>query len=219
MTGAIGDRLDSYVPRQARERALNHIAEARDRAQQILDQATAEADAMRASIRHDALLKVEEQRRQAIAQAELEAKQTVLGRREELIQRLWKETESRLLEQAKGDPSGRVESISRLVADAAAQLSDGPLEIQVAERDRPLLTSLVLEGMREQLQAACDTDGLAVAQKAAPIWGGVIVRRTDTNQLVDNSLDYRLALVKRVQRDELCRLLMPWMTLRTTARG
>jgi len=57
---------------------------------------------------------VEEKRRRAIAQARLRAKLTLIHRREEIVERLWQEAESRL--RALGDTGRSSHLMERLLA-------------------------------------------------------------------------------------------------------
>lgn len=209
MATIIGSGLEGYLHRQARKRALNMIAEAKEEARQTLAQATSDIEALRRRIRAETERTIEDRRRRAMAQARLQAKLLVTNRVEEILDQLWDRTEAELRRYAEREPEERLETIARLTLDAADQLGGGTLELALNAADRPLLTPEYLRALAERL-ARPEADGatrLTLAPEEAPIWGGVIVHRRDTNQLVDNSLDQRLALVRRTMRDEVARLL------------
>jgi len=50
-------------------------------------------------------------------------------------------------------------------------------------------------------------NSLTLADEPAHIWGGVIARRDAVRQMVDNSWNERLALARRVLRDQVYRQL------------
>ena len=205
MATIVGSDLEAYLHRQARERALNCVAQAEDEASQLLGEATAEIEALRLENERRVAKVVEEKRRRAIAQARLKAKLTLIHRREEIVERLWREAESRL--RTPGEAAQRLALLERLLADAAAQLEGGDLQVQANAADRALLDGTALQDMAQWLQSAHGVIRLTLAEDAAPIWGGVIVRRGA--ELVDSSLNERLAVAKRVLRDTIYHLLAP----------
>ena len=205
MATIVGSDLEAYLHRQARERALNCVAQAEDEARQLLGEATAEIEALRLESERRVAKVVEEKRRRAIAQARLKAKLTLIHRREEIVERLWREAEARL--RTPGDAAQRLALLERLLADAAAQLEGGDLQVQANAADRALLDGTALQDMAQWLQSAHGVIRLTLAEDAAPIWGGVIVRRGA--ELVDSSLNERLAVAKRALRDTIYHLLAP----------
>jgi len=201
MAAIIGSGLESYLRRQARERAMNQIAKAREKAREILEQAAAEAERVRQEIQAKAHREIAEQRKRALAQARLNAQQMIIRRREEFLERLWQEVARRL--QRFDDQEKRLVAIERLLEDAIAQLGEGPVLIQVNDQDRALL----VKELRRLMDSLQFTNKMEISQDPASIWGGVIVRRLDSNQLVDNSFNYRLAVAKATLRDTVYRLL------------
>jgi V/A-type H+/Na+-transporting ATPase subunit E len=209
MATIIGSGLEGYLHRQARKRALNLIAEAKEEARGTLEQATAEIEAMRLRIRAETGRTIEDDRRRAVAQARLQAKLLVTNRIEGILAELWDRAATELQRYAEAGSEERLEMIARLTQDAAEQLGGGTLDLVVNAADRPLLTPEYLQALAQHLPKANGSMQLILSPDEAPIWGGVIVYRRDANQLVDNSLDERLALVQRTMRDEVARLLTP----------
>ena len=207
MATVIGSGLESYLHRQAREKALNRIAEAQEEARQILGQVGQEVESLRRASEAQTARTIADERRRALAHAHLSAKQAVIHRQDELLERLWQDAEQRL--RTPGEPAARLESLITLVADAAQQLGGGTLELQVNEADRQLLNERMLRDLAAQLGTDDGVKELTLAPNALPIWGGVVVRRTDTNEMVDNSYNERLALVRRTLRDEVYRRIAP----------
>lgn len=207
MATIIGSGLEGYLHRQARKRALNLIAEAKEEARQTLEQATREIEELRLRIRAETERTIEAERRRAVAQARLQAKLLVTSRVEEILTELWDKAAAELQRCAEWEPEERLEMIARLTQDAAEQLGGETLELAVNAADRELLTGEYLDMLATRLSQGDGSTRLTLAEEEAPIWGGVIVYRRDANQLVDNSLDQRLELVRRTMRDEVSRLL------------
>ena len=83
------------------------------------------------------------------------------------------------------------------------QLGGGDLQVQANAVDGALLSD---QPCSEIGPSGCESrpvtsPSLAVTHETGPIWGGVIVRRTDTTELVDNSLNERLAWPRGVLRE------------------
>jgi vacuolar-type H+-ATPase subunit E/Vma4 len=146
MAKIIGSGLDTYLHREARERAMNLIGEANSKAQQTVEEARASAAATVAAADERTARMVEERRRRALAQARLKANQTLTREHEQVIQKLWQAAEERL--RAIEDPAERLEMTEQLLADAAAQLGGGPLRIQVAAIDRQAVAAPCRPGER-----------------------------------------------------------------------
>lgn len=205
MAGIIGSGLELYLHQQAREKGLNRLAEARKEAQRISEEAATQIEARRREVEMQTARLIEEKRRRAVAQARLRAKRTIIQRQDELIQQVWQQAEAAL--KAQTDECQRLATLGRLLADAAIQLGGGPLQVQANAADRALLESKALDQLMRHIQTNCSVTSLALAENPASILGGVIVRRLDTNEIVDNSFDERLALTRRMLRDEVYRLL------------
>jgi len=218
MTSIIGSGLESYVHSHARRRALGLIGEAKSESRRLIEQATAEGEAMRQEIGRRSAHSIEAHRRKAIAQARLGARQILLQRREGCLENVWREAGSLLRACGQRSPRERLALIERLVSDGVEQLSGGALEISVSEEDRELITDEVLQELARRLRATHGVTSLTMVGAVVPAWGGVIVRRADSQEIVDNSLEGRLALAKRSLRGEASALLSQGPDLAAGAR-
>jgi len=207
MATIIGSGLEGYLHRQARRRALNLIAEAKEEARRTLEQATVETAALRQRAKAEAERTIQERRKRTVAKARMQAKLLVANRVEDTISELWDAAAAELRRCADGTPQQRLALIQRLTVDAAEQLGGGQLVLAVRAEDRPLLTDAVLQALHEDLAQRGIQAELTLTNEDAPISGGVIVQHQDGRQIVDNSLDQRLSLVERTMRNEVSRLL------------
>lgn len=203
MATIIGSGLESYLRHQARERAINRIVEAQEEAERIVREAEEQAIQAREQAFAQTERKLEAARRGMLAHARLEAQQIVIQRREEFLNRVWDEVQARLRSQ---DRKHRLDSLLNLIDDAASNLDDGELELQINADDRPLLEE-VLPDLRATLGERYGVTDVRLAPKPAPVWGGVIVRQVGSNQLVDNTYGERFALAKRTFRNQVYHIL------------
>jgi vacuolar-type H+-ATPase subunit E/Vma4 len=201
----IGSGLESYLHQQAREHALNRIAEAKEEAERIAAQAEEETATLKRSSEERTARTIDERRRRVLAQARLKAKQTIVRRQEELLSRVWSEAATKL--QAPIEPAKRLSLLKRLIIDAAEQLDGGALEVQVNAVDHQFFAPDVLADMRDTLDKAYGVVSLEVLDEPIAAWGGAVVTHRDAHQLVNNTLDERLALTRRYLRDQVYRLL------------
>jgi len=210
MARAIGSGLDAYVHREARERALNTVMEARDEAARLIASAEESARGLLAEAIARSEAAREARLREATAQATLAARREVVRRRQEFLDAFWAEAADRLRQLADAPRETRLEILGNLVEDAAAQLAGSAWEmrIDVTAHDRPLLTAEVVNGLLSRVQAYGVTS-LAVAEGDMPAMGGVIARKVGSREIVVNTFDERLALAKRSLRDEVERRLRP----------
>lgn len=200
MATVIGNGLESFLHRQSRERALNLVAEANERAADLLKRTREGLESARAQAAERSARTANEERRRALAQAGLKAKHALARRQEDVLARVWAEAEARLRAL---DASERAALLERLVADAAAQLGGGPLEVHLSREDLESLNQSTLASWESSLVARGLECSLRLAAQPASIRGGAVVRRVDARTLVDNSLEARLALARTRLRDEV----------------
>ncbi len=210
MLKAIGSGLETHMHREARERALNTVMEAQEEAERLLREAEEAAQAERLAAVARTTEDLAARRRQALAQARLAARRAAVAQRQALLDSLWARAAQRLQALAEEPDDARRKVLANLLEDAAAQLA-GPswtMQVAVAAQDLPLLSAAYLASLGERL-AIYGVAGVELAHDAAPILGGVIARKTGSRQMVDNSFDERLALTRRMLRDEIERRLTP----------
>jgi vacuolar-type H+-ATPase subunit E/Vma4 len=211
MTSIVGTGLEGYIKRNARERALNRLAEAEIEARQIAERAEWRAAETRARASALATEMAEAARQRILAQASLDAQAAQVLGREAVLQDVWRLAQERL---SKLSPQERLKTIIALTVDAAEQLGGGDLVLQVNADDAALLDHAAMEALRDGVERHGVTS-LAFDAAQVPIIGGVIVHRTDhtpgvsraARRLVDNSWDERLRLSYQALREGVYALL------------
>jgi vacuolar-type H+-ATPase subunit E/Vma4 len=204
MAAIIGSGLESYIKRHAREQALNQIAEAESQAARVLEQANTRVRLIEAETDENTQRQIAQNRRRLIARATLQARQALVERREALMATVWERVSAAL--RAPQARETRLALLERVIAQAAEQLGGGALEVQANAEDLALLTK-ALPTLEQRLPAQA-APALTLAAEPAPIWGGAIVRRLDTHEVVDNSLNQRLRLAQESLREQV----FEWLT-------
>ncbi len=196
MATIIGSGLESHLHRQAREKAMNILAEAKDQAEQTVSLAQQEVEQIHNRADARAQAQIVERRRRALAKAQLEAKQRVTRAQEAIMDEVWAQIEARLEGQTSQE---RAALLRGLIADAARQLGGGALEVHCRADDRERVASTLADVATQLTTEGWPTE-LALGSEPAPLRGGVLVRRSTGRELVDNSLDERLSLARRELR-------------------
>jgi V/A-type H+-transporting ATPase subunit E len=211
MTSIVGTGLEGYIKRNARERALNRLAEAEIEARQIAERAERHAAQVREQASALATELAEAARQRILAQASLDAQAVRVRGREALLLSVWQLAREHL---SKLSPQERLGAIVALTQDAAEQLGGGDLALQMNANDAALLDDAAMAALRDTVESLGVTS-LALDAARAPIIGGVIVHRTDhtpgvsraARRLVDNSWDERLRLSYQALREGVYALL------------
>jgi len=201
----IGKGLDAYIHRQVTEIALNQLAEAREQAARIQEQAKNELEQKRAQFARESEQEANKERQRTLSQARLEQQRQSIEVREQFVGKVWQQVEDELRSIAASSPEIRLSVLEALITDAAEQLQGGDLELQVGAHDLALIKP-ELPAIEHNLDASLGTT-LHLNPVPADIWGGVLVTRTNSNLVVDNSFATRLELAQTVMRNQVLRIL------------
>lgn len=175
------------------EKIIAHIrADADTAAKKTIDEATAEAEKIRAESFKQALSEYERLMQQGNAEcedilggsrriAEMEAKKGVLAVKQEMIEAAFEAAREKIINMPRED---YVRFLARWAFEAS---TDGTEEIVLNARDKTELGKTVCKAANELLAAAGKPGKLTVAEDTADIAGGVIVRfgGIETNCSVD----------------------------------
>ena len=174
---------------EARARADEIRESGEAQAQEILEEAEREAAAIREETLQDADRKIGQEREQRLSSAKLEAKQTRLEARRDVLQQIRSDVEDRIAA-LEGDQ--REELTRKLLEDAASEF-DGASDVDVYGRseDADLLEELVTE-----------YDGFEYASEYDCL-GGVVVEGTESRLRVKNTFDSILEDVWEEQLREI----------------
>jgi vacuolar-type H+-ATPase subunit E/Vma4 len=204
---AIGKGLETYLHRQATEVALNYLAEAREQAAKIGAQAEVELLQTRQLYEKQSERTNDQERRRSLAKARLAVNHKLTLNNEQALQEVWKRVEASLRDIVQADAATRCAVLEELITDAATQLQGGSLELQVSLKDIGLLKKEFIDALLARLGQACGVTGIRLNPLPVDIWGGVIVSRLESNQLVDNSFETRLTLGKHELRNQVFQIL------------
>ncbi len=203
----IGKGLEAYLHRQVTEIALNKLSEAREQAANIQAQAQAELERKREQHAKDSEQEDYLEHQRILAQAKLEVLKRKTVAHEQFLNEVWQQVEQELRSIATASPSVRARILEDLIVDAAEQLQGGELDLQVGTHDLDLVTPELCLRIEQNLASTLGATSLHLNQVAADIWGGVLVYRSNSHVMVDNSFAARFALVQSTLRNRVLRIL------------
>jgi V/A-type H+-transporting ATPase subunit E len=176
------------IREEAREEAEAIRADADERAEEILEAAREDAETIRESAEREVDNEIERERKQRVSSATLEAKQTRLEARRDVLQEVHERLEERV-----ADLSGdRRESLTRelLVAAAREFEDDETVTVHCRPEDAEMVDSLLSQDRFERFERAGEVDCL----------GGVVVEGDRSRVRVNNTFD---SVLEDLWEDEL----------------
>jgi len=184
--------LKRAIVGDAMEEADQMLADAQAKAEDIRAQAQAQANARRDEILQRAQQEAETLRSHAAAAAQLEAQTLRLKRREQLLERVFAEARRQL---ASAPQWPDYEQIARrLVREAVERLGADEVLVRADERTRKVLDDEVLADLGKSLPPVGGTEGGGL-RTGAPLTQstGAILETPDGHRRYDNTLETRLA--------------------------
>jgi V-type H+-transporting ATPase subunit E len=193
------ERLERAILTEAREAAEQIRSEAKTKADAIRARGRDQADAERTAILDRARADAERIRSQTAASAQLRARTLELARREELLERVFKEARAKLSEVQNRPDYDQVAKM--LLREALVQLSVRKANIRCDERTLRSLKGKALEEISRELDGDFTmTDMIAEGT-------GVMVDADDGRLHYDNTLETRLGRLQGSLRSPVFRVL------------
>lgn len=201
------DDLAAKVEHTARSEANERLVEAQRRVATISEDAADRAEQVRREILDEVREKAKRERRQRLAEARLTSKRNRLTAREELLDGVWEQAETRLRDLVESDDY--VEVLRRLAWLAVETLRTGRLVLAADLRGHELLTEERLHAWNEEAGETFDVSvAFECAGEPADIWGGLIATEADGRRRLDATFSTRLEIAREEVRDAVFRRLV-----------
>ncbi len=194
------EMLSQAVMREAQSEAEQILSQAREDARKILKDAQEQAEAERKVILERASQEEERTRRQAIAAAQIKARTLQLKKREEILNKVFKEARQQLSSLQQWSDYDRI--VRNLLREALIRLETGSALIQADEVTLQSLTDEALEEISKELDVKLQVKG-TLEQGI-----GVVVETEDGRRRFDNTLEVRLDRMQDTLRASVYRLLV-----------
>lgn len=194
------EMLSQAVMREAQSEAEQILSQAREDARRILKDAQEQAEAERKVILERASQEEERTRRQAIAAAQIKARTLQLKKREEVLNKVFKEARQQLSSLQQWSDYDRI--VHNLLREALIRLGTDSALIQADEVSLQSLADKVLEQVSKELNVKLQVKG-TLKQGI-----GVVVETEDGRRRFDNTLEVRIDRMQDTLRASVYRLLV-----------
>lgn len=194
------EMLSQAVMREAQTEAEQILVQAREDARKILEDAQVQAEAERKVILERASQEEERTRRQAIAAAQIKARTLQLKKREEILNKVFKEARQQLSSLQQWSDYDQI--VRHLLREALTRLETDSALIQADEVTLQFLKDEVLEQVSKELNVKLQVKD-TLKQGI-----GVVVETADGRRRFDNTLEVRLDRMQDTLRASVYRLLV-----------
>lgn len=193
--------LSDEILKDAATKAERIRKRAEREAKKLVTAAVQEAEADREKVLAAASRRAERAARGILATIEQEARRGLLAAREAELDKLFQAALRRLADRKGYDYPA---AVAGLAAEAIRVMGAESVVLELAEADQAMATPEWLAEVRRRVGGDVS---LAVAERPAPIDGGVVVRSADGRLLYDNSFAARLRRLRPELRRELAVLV------------
>lgn len=176
------------------------ISAAENEAKKTLKAAKAQADQNYQSILSEAKIKSEGERRKIASATEMEIRNNLLQKKEELVDSVFEKTLTKLEKFTKTKEYR--DYLLGLIEQAAKRMNQKSLIVQVNAKDKTWLTQETLIGLSRTLNCQ-----LILSDKTEEFVGGCKVQTEDGKIMYDSTIDNRLQELKPALRGEVAKIL------------
>ncbi len=175
------------------------IQAAEDEAKNILTKAKEQADQTYQTILKEAQLKAEAERRKIASLTEVEIRNLVLLKKEDLLQAAFEKALDKL--KAFVETEKYHNYLLDLIEEGAKKVGLSNITVQVNAKDKTWLTQDSLDRISERIGFK-----LALSNQTESCLGGCKLRTADNKIIYDSTIDYRLQELKLTLRAEIAKI-------------
>ncbi|MDP3065772.1 MAG: V-type proton ATPase subunit E [Methanobacteriaceae archaeon] len=182
------------------------IKDAEEKANEIINEAKIEAQKTENEILEAAKKESDIKFQQIISGAKLNAKRNILRAREEIMEDTFQKAEKELKKIASAESEEYLDSLLRLIKEASLEIGGGSLEILMKDDDIPKIEKSLKTIETEVSEETGTKTTLKIGETINTI-GGAIVKTTDGNVEVNNTIEARMERFRGVLRLEVAKVL------------
>ncbi len=184
----------------AQKEAEATIAAAEKEAKATLAKAKEQADKDYQATVGAAQARAEAEKRKIASLAEVDARNLLLQKKEELVDAAFEKTLQNLKNFTETDQYH--DYLIKLIEDSAKRVGTQKIVLHVNAKDKTRLSKDILNGLSEKLHAE-----LAVAQEPVECIGGCKIQTADGKVTIDSTIDNRLQELKPTLRTQIAKIL------------
>jgi len=196
------DKIVSSIMSEAQEKADIIIQNANAEVSQITAKAEKTAEAEKLKIQDNGKKQSDMRYQQIISEAKMNARRAELGAKEEVIEAAFaKATEQLKAKAASGDDEYE-DSLSKMIKEAADEIGSKDLILQLNERDTKNIKDQLSDVSTFQIEDITFEIGEAI-----DTMGGAILKTSNGDIEVNNTIEARLDRFKSILRSEVAEIL------------
>ena len=182
------------------EEAVILILQAEKEGKDLLKAAKSDSYKQYTKIMAEAVLKVDSEKRKVNSVADVEVRNRLLKKKEDLVELVFKKASLKLLEVVNTD--NYFEYLLRLIKEASLQIGSKSMIVEVNSKDKAWLEQGNLERLSNNLKL-----NLRLAEETSSSIGGCKVQSIDGKLVYDNTLENRIQQLKPNLRLEIVKVL------------
>ncbi|MDR2624224.1 MAG: V-type proton ATPase subunit E [Methanobrevibacter sp.] len=143
---------------------------------------------------------------QIISEAKMKARRLELGTREEIIEESFNKATEKLKKMASSSDKEYVDSLVKIVKEAAVEIDGGDIIIHTKTEDKPKIENLI-GTITAEIKTATGKDTAFEFGEPINTIGGAILKTKSGEIEVNNTIEARLLRYKKVLRSEVAKIL------------
>jgi V/A-type H+-transporting ATPase subunit E len=200
------DKIVSSIVSDAQIKAKALTDEAEKKSSSILLQGEEKALIEKNKILSEAEKQANLKYQQVISEAKMNSRRMELEAREEMIEESFKRAEEKLKEIAYSGSMEYIESLKRIVTEAAIEIGGGELIVLLKKDDVPKIKDSIASIEKDVTDKIGVNTKLEIGDNINTI-GGVIVKTKNGEIEVNNTIEIRLSRFKKTLRSEVAKIL------------
>ena len=200
------DKIVSSIMSEAQEKADVIIQDANAEVSAITAKAEKTAEAEKIKIQENGKKQSDMRYQQIISEAKMNARRAELGAKEEVIEEAFSKASDELKEIASSNSEEYNDSLSRMIKEAADEIGGNNFIIQLNEADTEVIKGQLKESSSDDSTFQIEDITFELGEPIDAI-GGAVLRTSNGDIEVNNTIEARLERYKSVLRSEVANIL------------
>ncbi len=200
------EKIVSSIMSDAQIKADSIIQEAENEVSAILEEGENKSQMEREKILENAKKQSQMKYQQIISEAKMNSRRMELEAREEVIEEAFKKAEDKLKEIASSTATEYIESLKKIVTEAAVEIGGGELSVLLKTDDAPKIEDSIATIEKDITEKTGVTTNLEIGKNITTI-GGAVVKTKNGEIEVNNTIESRMLRFKKTLRSEVAGIL------------
>lgn len=200
------EKIVSNIMSEAQIKADKILQETEVKVNSINDNGNKQAEVEKTKILDDAKKQSDMRYQQIISEAKMNSRRLELGAREEVIEEAFKKANDELKTIASSSTTDYVNSLNKMIKEAAIEIGGGNLIVHVKEDDKSKISSN-LSSLANEIKSETNKDIDLEIGDSIDIIGGAILKTKNGEIEVNNTIEARMLRFKKDLRSKVAKIL------------